>query len=72
MEWNEAQANEALAATAKQNRLDEQQYQARLANEAARQHKADKNAQFWDSIRWAVLAIVLAAIALFTLVRVAG
>ena len=72
MKWNEAQANEALAASIEQDRRDEQQYQARLANEAARQHKADKNVQFWHSIKWAVVAIVLAAIALFALIKIAG
>lgn len=69
---SESAANMALAEMAEQDRLDEQQYQAKLANEAERQRKREVNAAFWHSIRWAILAIVLAAIALFTLIRVAG
>lgn len=69
---SESAANMALAEMAEQDRLDEQQYQAKLANEAERQRKRDVNAAFWQSIKWAVVAIVLAAIALFTSIKIAG
>jgi len=69
MEWNEAQANEALAAGIKQDRIDEQRYQVKLANEAGRQRKADVNAQFWQSIKTVVLVITLAAIAVYLLIH---
>lgn len=72
MEWNEAQANEALAAGIKQDRIDEQRYQVKLANDAERQRKADANTQFWHSIKSVVLVIALAASALFTLIKIAG
>lgn len=69
MEWNEAQANEALAAGIKQDRIDEQRYQAKLANDAERQRKADVNTQFWHSIKTVVLVITLAAIAVYLLIH---
>lgn len=40
--------------------------------EAEKQRKREVNAAFWRSIKWAVAAIVLAAIALFTLIKIAG
>lgn len=69
---SESAANMAMAEMVEQDRLDEQQYQARLANEAERQRKREVNAAFWHSIKWAVLAIFLAASALFTLIKIAG
>lgn len=69
MEWNEAQANEALAAGIKQDRIDEQRYQAKLANDAERQRKADVNTQFWHSIKTVVLVITFAAIAVYLLIH---
>ena len=69
---SESAANMALAEMVEQDRRDEQQYQVKLANEAERQRKREVNVQFWNSIKWAVAAIVLAAIALFTLIKIAG
>lgn len=69
MEWNEAQANEALAAGIEQDRIDEHRYQVKLVNEAGRQRKADVNAQFWQSIKTVVLVITLAAIAVYLLIH---
>lgn len=40
--------------------------------ESEKQRKREVNAAFWHSIKWAVLAIVLAAIALYTLIKIAG
>lgn len=64
MEWNEAQANEALAAGIKQDRIDEQRYQVKLANDAAQESKQDANDQFWGRVFFigtgALVLIVLA------------
>lgn len=64
MEWNEAQANEAMAATAEQNQLDEQWNQAKLANKAEQERKQDANDKFWGHIFFvgtgALVLIVLA------------
>ena len=72
MAWNEAQANQAMAATIEQDRLAERQLAAKEANEAARQRKRDINAQFWHSIKSVVLVITLAAIAIRVLIHFAG
>lgn len=64
MEWNEAQANEALAAGIKQDRIDEQRYQVKLANDAVQESKQDANDQFWGRVFFigtgALVLIVLA------------
>lgn len=69
---SEHDANMALVIMAAQDRIDEQRYQVKLANDAERQRKADVNTQFWHSIKTVVLVIALAAIALFTLIKIAG
>lgn len=69
MEWNEAQANEALAAGIKQDRIDEQRYQVKLANDAEQQRKYQKNVDFWQSIKNVVIAILLAALAVYLLIH---
>tara|TARA_R110002020_G_scaffold330623_1_gene546221 strand:+ start:527 stop:853 length:327 start_codon:yes stop_codon:yes gene_type:complete len=71
MAWNEAQANQAMAATIEQDRLAERQLAAKEANEAARQRKRDINAQFWHSIKSVVFIISCAAIAVYTLIHFA-
>lgn len=72
MAWNEAQANQAMAATIEQDRLAERQLAAKTANEAARQRKRDINAQFWHSIKSVIFVITFAAIAVYTLIHFAG
>lgn len=69
MEWNEAQANEALAAGIKQDRIDEQRYQVKLANDAEQQRKHQKNIDFWQSIKNVVIAILLAATSIYLLIH---
>lgn len=64
MKWNEAQANEALVAGIKQDRIDEQHYQVKLANAAVQESKQDANDQFWSRVFFvgtgALVLIVLA------------
>lgn len=64
MKWNEAQANEALAAGIKQDRIDEQRYQVKLANDVAQESKQDASDQFWGRVFFigtgALVLIVLA------------
>ena len=72
MKFNEAMANESMAATIEQDRLAAKQLAAKEANEAERQRKRDINAQFWHSIKSLVFVITCAAIAVYTLIHFAG
>ena len=71
MAWNEAQANQAMAATIEQERLDARQLAAAEANEVERQRKRDINAQFWHSIKSVVFVISCAALVIYTLIHFA-
>lgn len=71
MKFNEAMANESMAATIEQDRLAAKQLAAKEANEAERQRKRDINTQFWHSIKSVVFVITCAALAIYTLIHFA-
>lgn len=45
------------------------QHQVRQANKAAEQRKHQKNIDFWHRIKWVVIAILLAASAIYLLIH---
>lgn len=61
---SEHDANMALVIMAAQDRIDEQRYQVKLANEAAQESKQDANDKFWGHVFFvgtgALVLIVLA------------
>lgn len=60
-------AHLSLVHDAEQNHVA--QHQVKQANEAARQRKHQKNIDFWQRIKNVVIAIVLAAIAIYLLIH---
>lgn len=64
---NDHAAHLSLVQDAEQNHVA--QHQVKQANEAARQRKHQKNMDFWHHIKNVVIAIVLAAIAIYLLIH---
>lgn len=63
MSWSEARANEEMAATAKQDRIDARQRAAKQANEAARQRNRENMQGFWSRvIQIAIFLIAMAVV----------
>lgn len=60
-------AHLSLVHDAEQNHVA--QHHVKQANEAARQRKHQKNLDFWHSIKTVVIAIALAAIAIYLLIH---
>lgn len=60
---SEASANQSLAASVKQDRIEEQQHQVAAANQSQRQLKRDLNSIFWHRVVSFIAVVTVLAVA---------
>ena len=71
MDRNEAQANQSLADGIKQDRMDEQRYQVKRANDAEFERKQTANDKFWSRVLFVcnILAVFIVAVGLYRIFK---